>query len=62
MDKVKDVFVKITTTVKTKWSSLDKKIKIVEVPISYAPRTVKEGKKIGFKDGLRAIICILKYH
>ncbi|MCR4989247.1 MAG: glycosyltransferase family 2 protein [Lachnospiraceae bacterium] len=40
----------------------DKKIKIVEVPISYAPRTVKEGKKIGFKDGLRAIICILKYH
>ncbi len=40
----------------------EKKIKIVEVPISYVPRTVKEGKKIGFKDGLRAIICILKYH
>ncbi len=40
----------------------DKKIKIVEVPISYTPRTVKEGKKIGFKDGLRAIFCILKYH
>ncbi len=40
----------------------DKKIKIVEVPISYAPRTIKEGKKIGFRDGLRAIICILKFH
>ena len=40
----------------------DKKIKIVEVPISYAPRTIKEGKKIGFRDGLRAIFCILKFH
>lgn len=38
-----------------------KKIKIKEVPISYYPRTNKEGKKIGFKDGLRAIYCILKY-
>lgn len=40
----------------------DKGIKIVEVPISYNPRTNKEGKKIGFKDGVRAIVCILKYH
>ena len=40
----------------------DKKIKIMEVPISYQPRTNEEGKKIGFKDGVRAIICILKYH
>lgn len=40
----------------------DKKIKIKEVPISYAPRTMAEGKKIGFKDGLRAILCIFKYH
>lgn len=36
-------------------------IKIKEVPISYYPRTNEEGKKIGFKDGLRAIYCILKY-
>ncbi len=36
-------------------------IKIKEVPISYAPRTNEEGKKIGFKDGLRAIYCIWKY-
>lgn len=35
--------------------------RVREVPISYYPRTVKEGKKIGFKDGLRAIYCILKY-
>lgn len=40
----------------------DKGIKIVEVPISYNPRTNEEGKKIGFKDGVRAIVCVLKYH
>ena len=38
-----------------------KGIKIKEVPISYYPRTNEEGKKIGFKDGLRAIYCIVKY-
>lgn len=38
-----------------------KGIKINEVPISYYPRTNEEGKKIGFKDGLRAIYCIIKY-
>lgn len=40
----------------------DMRIQIAEVPISYYPRTSQEGKKIGFKDGLRAIYCILKYH
>lgn len=37
------------------------KVRIREVPISYYPRTNAEGKKIGFKDGLRAIYCIIKY-
>lgn len=37
------------------------KCNIKEVPISYHPRTVEEGKKIGFKDGLRALYCIVKY-
>ena len=36
-------------------------VKIKEVPISYYPRTNEEGKKIGFKDGVRAIVCIWKY-
>lgn len=36
-------------------------IKIREVPVSYFPRTRKEGKKIGVKDGMRAIYCIWKY-
>lgn len=36
-------------------------VKVKEVPISYYPRTNEEGKKIGFKDGLRAIYCIWKY-
>lgn len=38
-----------------------KKIKIKEVPISYYPRTNEEGKKIGFKDGLRALYVIWRY-
>ncbi|GHU66525.1 glycosyl transferase [Clostridia bacterium] len=37
------------------------KCRIKEVPISYHPRTVEEGKKIGFRDGIRALFCILKY-
>jgi len=37
------------------------KVRISEVSISYYGRTYKEGKKIGWKDGLRAIYCILKY-
>ena len=40
----------------------EKKCRVVEVPISYYPRTVEEGKKIGYRDGLRALYCILKYH
>ena len=38
-----------------------KGIRIKEVPISYNPRTNEEGKKIGVKDGFRAIYCIWKY-
>ena len=37
-------------------------IRIYEVPISYYGRTYEEGKKISWKDGIRAIICILKYN
>lgn len=37
------------------------KVRVMEVPISYYPRTNEEGKKIGFKDGLRAIYCIWRY-
>jgi glycosyltransferase involved in cell wall biosynthesis len=36
--------------------------RVVEAPISYKPRTRKEGKKIGFKDGLSAIRCIVRYN
>ena len=35
---------------------------IYEVGISYYGRTYKEGKKINWKDGVRAIYCILKYN
>lgn len=36
--------------------------RIYEVPISYNGRTYEEGKKIGWKDGVRAIYCIIKYN
>jgi glycosyltransferase involved in cell wall biosynthesis len=37
------------------------RIRIYEVGISYYGRTYEDGKKIGWKDGFRAIFCILKY-
>ena len=39
-----------------------KNLRIYEVGISYYGRTYSEGKKIGWKDGVRAIYCILKYN
>lgn len=38
------------------------KVRIYEVGISYYGRTYEEGKKIGWKDGFRAIYCILRYN
>jgi glycosyltransferase involved in cell wall biosynthesis len=37
-------------------------LRIFEVGISYYGRTYDEGKKIGWKDGFRAIYCIIKYN
>ena len=37
------------------------KCRIYEVGISYSGRTYEDGKKIGWKDGIRAIYCIVKY-
>ncbi len=37
-------------------------LRIYEVPISYAGRTYEEGKKIGWKDGVAALWCILKHN
>ena len=38
-----------------------RKLRIYEVGISYSGRTYEEGKKIGWKDGVRALYCLLKY-
>jgi hypothetical protein len=38
------------------------KLRIYEVGISYSGRTYTEGKKIGWKDGVSAIRCIIKYN
>jgi hypothetical protein len=37
------------------------RIRIHEVPISYYPRSNEEGKKIGLKDGFRALYVIWRY-
>jgi hypothetical protein len=39
-----------------------KGIRIYEVGISYYGRTFEEGKKINWKDGFRAIYCIIRYN
>jgi len=36
-------------------------IKIIELPIKYYPRTKQEGKKISFKDAIKAVLVIIKY-
>ncbi len=40
---------------------LKRGIKIVERPISYNPRSISEGKKINWKDGVEAILTLLRY-
>jgi len=47
--------------VTAKVSKIDR-IRIYEVGISYYGRTYEEGKKIGWKDGVRAIYCIFRYN
>ena len=38
-----------------------RKLRIYEVGIGYSGRTYDEGKKIGWKDGVRALYCLIKY-
>jgi len=38
-----------------------RKLRVYEVGISYSGRTYEEGKKIGWKDGVRAMYCLVKY-
>jgi glycosyltransferase involved in cell wall biosynthesis len=38
-----------------------RKLRIYEVPISYHGRTYEEGKKIGWKDGVKALMVVLRY-
>ena len=38
-----------------------RRLRIYEVGISYSGRTYEEGKKIGWKDGVRALWCLVKY-
>ena len=40
---------------------LRRKVKIMEVPISYYPRSIEQGKKIGWRDGIHAVWTLLRY-
>jgi len=35
--------------------------RLVEIPVTYAPRSFNSGKKIGWRDGVRAVWCIFRY-
>ena len=52
----------IEPEITAKISKLTPLPRIYEVGISYTGRTYEDGKKIGWKDGVRAIYCILKYN
>lgn len=39
----------------------NKEVRFGEIPISYTVRTYEEGKKIGWKDGVKALYCVFKY-
>jgi glycosyltransferase involved in cell wall biosynthesis len=41
--------------------SAKRKLRIYEVPISYHGRTYEEGKKIGWKDGVKALLVVLRF-
>jgi 2-polyprenyl-3-methyl-5-hydroxy-6-metoxy-1,4-benzoquinol methylase len=41
--------------------SAKRKLRIYEVPISYHGRTYEEGKKIGWKDGIKALLVIIRF-
>jgi hypothetical protein len=38
-----------------------KEYKIIQIPISYSPRGFHEGKKINWRDGIKAFLMMLKY-
>lgn len=50
------------TRILDKESGKNRPLRIYEVPISYAGRTYEEGKKIGWKDGVEALWCIMKHN
>jgi glycosyltransferase involved in cell wall biosynthesis len=52
----------IEPEITAKISHLNPAPRIYEVGISYTGRTYQEGKKIGWKDGVSAIFCILRYN
>ena len=39
----------------------ERKCRVYEMPVSYSGRDYKEGKKIGWKDGVQALYCIIRY-
>lgn len=42
--------------------SRTRRARVYEVPVSYSGRTYEEGKKIGWRDGVAALVCIARYN
>ncbi len=52
----------IEPEITAKLAHIKPKLRLAEVPVSYVNRSYAEGKKIGWKDGVSAIRCILKFN
>jgi len=60
LEKINLVYPDFRFCIEVTIKALKNKEKIIEIPISYQPRTKEEGKKIRFRDGILDIISILK--
>ncbi len=62
VDSFKDRLVSRRFGIEPELTARVKHFRIYEVGISYAGRTYKEGKKIGWKDGFSALWCIIRFN
>ncbi len=62
LDKIKDKLVSQRFGIEPEITARVKKFRVYEVGISYSGRTYKEGKKIGWRDGISAVWCIIKFN
>lgn len=62
VDDIKDKLVSVRFGIEPEMTARVKRYRVYEVGISYSGRTYQEGKKIGWKDGVSALWCIIKFN